>query len=195
MIYLRLYLEFFKIGLFAIGGGLATLPFIKQLGEKYGWITQKQILDMIAISESTPGPIGINAATFTGNITAGMLGGIAATIGVVTPSIIIILLVAHYFTKFSEVPVVKFAFTGIRPAVTGLIAAVGFEVAKIALFNIDKYKIMSKVLSIPDIEIFSILNIKAIILFGIIIFLINKYEKHPMVYLIGSAVIGIIFKF
>ena len=121
MIYLRLYLEFFKIGLFAIGGGLATIPFIKQLEGKYGWITQKQILDMIAISESTPGPIGINAATFVGNITAGMLGGILATIGVVTPSIIIILLVAHYFTKFGETLIVRSAFSGIRPAVTGQI--------------------------------------------------------------------------
>lgn len=192
MIYLKLYLEFFKIGLFAVGGGLATLPFIKQLGEKYAWITQKQILDMIAISESTPGPIGINAATFVGNITAGILGGIAATLGVITPSIIIILLIAHYFTKFSETLVVKSAFTGIRPAVTGLIAAVGFEVAKISMFNIDEYKTISKVLSA---KVLSLLNIKAIVLFGIIIFLINKYNKHPITYLIGSAIIGIIFKF
>lgn len=192
MIYLKLYLEFFKIGLFAVGGGLATLPFIKQLGEKYAWITQKQILDMIAISESTPGPIGINAATFVGNITAGILGGIAATLGVITPSIIIILLIAHYFTKFSETLVVKSAFTGIRPAVTGLIAAVGFEVAKISMFNIDEYKTISKVLSA---KVLLLLNIKAIILFGIIMFLINKYNKHPITYLIGSAIIGIIFKF
>ena len=195
MIYLRLYLEFFKIGLFAIGGGLATLPFIKQLAGKYGWITQSQILDMIAISESTPGPIGINAATFTGNIAAGVPGGVIATAGVVTPSVIIILLVAHYFTKFSEARIVKSAFTGLRPAVTGLIAAVGFEVAKITLFNIDKYKAMSKALSIMEIEIFSILNVKAVILFSIIMFLINKYEKHPIIYLAGSAIVGIIFKF
>ena len=194
MIYLKLYLEFFKIGLFAIGGGLATLPFIKQLGEKYGWITQRQILDMIAISESTPGPIGINAATFVGNTTTGILGGIVATIGVVTPSVIIILLVAHYFTKFSEEPIVKSAFTGIRPAVTGLIAAVGFEVAKVTLFDIDKYNIISKFYP-SEMKIFSILNIKAVILFSIIIFLMNKYEKHPITYLIASALIGIMFKF
>lgn len=195
MIYLKLYLEFFKIGLFAIGGGLATLPFIKQLAGKYGWITQSQILDMIAISESTPGPIGINAATFTGNITAGVLGGVIATAGVVTPSVIIILLVAHYFTKFSETRIVKSAFTGLRPAVTGLIAAVGFEVAKVTLFNIDKYESLSKVLPIVEIKIFSILNIKAVILFGILMFLINKYEKHPITYLVGAAIVGIIFKF
>lgn len=192
MIYLKLYFEFFKIGLFAIGGGLATLPFIKQLAGKYGWITQKQILDMIAISESTPGPIGINAATFVGNITAGTLGGILATIGVVTPSFIIILLVAHYFIKFSETQIVKSVFTGIRPAVTGLIAAVGFEVAKVTLFNVD---VISKALTIFDVKILPMLNIKAVILFGVIIFLMNKHKKHPITYLLGSAVIGIIFKF
>ena len=89
----------------------------------------------------------------------------------------------------------KSAFTGIRPAVTGLIAAVGFEVAKVTLFDIDKYNIISKVLSISEMKIFSILNIKAVILFSIIIFLMNKYEKHPITYLIASALIGIIFKF
>ncbi len=187
MIYLKLYLEFFKIGLFAIGGGLATIPFIQQLGQKYGWITHEQILDMIAISESTPGPIGINAATFVGNTTAGTLGGIVATIGVVTPSVIIILLIAYYFTKFSETPIVQSAFTGIRPAVAGLIMAVGFEVAKLALFNIEKYNATSKILSILDI--------KAIILFGITIFLMRKYEKHPITYLVGTAIVGIILKF
>ncbi|HZK56909.1 MAG TPA: chromate transporter [Clostridia bacterium] len=195
MLYLRLYLEFFKIGLFAIGGGLATLPFIRQLAGKYGWITQKQILDMIAISESTPGPIGINAATFTGNITAGLLGGVVATAGVVTPSIIIILLVAHYFTKFGETRIVKSVFSGIRPAVTGLIAAVGFGVAEIALLNPEGYKAALGALSIFNTKIMSILNIKAVVLFSIILFLISKYEKHPITYLIGSAVIGIIFKF
>ncbi|MFW5649291.1 MAG: chromate transporter [Candidatus Alkaliphilus sp. MAG34] len=195
MIYLKLYFEFFKIGLFAIGGGLATLPFIKQLAGKYGWITQKQILDMIAISESTPGPIGVNAATFTGNITAGTLGGIVATIGVVTPSVIIILLVAHYFMKFGEARIVKSAFSGIRPAVTGLIAAVGFGVAKMSLFNIDRYNAVSKTSSIFDIKILPILDMKAVILFGVIIFLINKYERHPITYLIGSAIVGIVFKF
>lgn len=186
MIYLRLYIEFFKIGLFAVGGGLATLPFIGQLAEKYGWVTQRQILDMIAISESTPGPIGINAATFVGNMAGGILGGLVATIGVVTPSIIAILLIAHYFAKFSEKPAVKFAFIGIRPAVTGLIAAIGFEIARVALFDMDRYSNIY--------EILSIINIKAVILLALIIILMNKYKKHPISYLIGSAIIGIIFK-
>ena len=117
MIFLKLYLVFFKIGLFAIGGGLATLPFLQELVEQYGWITSQDLLDMIAISESTPGPIGINSATFVGYKTAGLLGGIIATLGLVTPSVIIIMIIAHYFMKFSEQPVIRSAFYGLRPAV------------------------------------------------------------------------------
>lgn len=187
MIYIRLFLTFFKIGLFAIGGGLATLPFLQELVSKHGWITSNELLNMIAISESTPGPIGINTATFVGHTRAGILGGIIATIGTITPSIIIIIIIAHYFAKFSEETIVQNAFYGIRPAVTGLIAAAGFQVTKIALFNIDIYE---KTKSIIDL-----IDFKAIALFGIILFLIIKYKKHPILYLIGAGVIGIIFKF
>lgn len=187
MIYIELFMVFFKIGLFAIGGGLATLPFLQELVSKYGWITSEELLNMIAISESTPGPIGINTATFVGHTMGGVLGGIIATIGTVTPSIIIIIIIAHYFSRFSEEPVVQSAFYGIRPAVTGLIAAAGFEVAKIALFHIDKYTETKSILALFDI--------KGILLFGIMLFLITKYKKHPIIYLIGSAIIGIIFKF
>lgn len=187
MIYITLFLEFFKIGLFAIGGGLAAIPFIQDLSKSYGWITQEQILDMIAVSESTPGPIGVNAATFAGNTTAGIFGGIIATIGVIAPSIIIILIIAHYFAKFSETKIVKSAFSGIRPAVTGLIATVGFEVARTTLLDMEKYKTTDNLLSILDI--------KSIILFGVIIYLLNKYKKHPILYLVAAAFIGVIFKY
>ncbi len=188
MIYLTLFLEFFKIGLFAIGGGLAAIPFIQELSKNYGWITQEQILDMIAVSESTPGPIGVNAATFAGNTTAGIFGGIIATIGVIAPSIIIILIIAHYFAKFSETSIVKSAFSGIRPAVTGLIATVGFEVARTTLLNMEKYNKATN-------NLLSILDIKAIILFCAIIYLLNKYKKHPILYLVAAAFVGVIFKY
>src|SRR5690554_1960609 len=125
MIYLILYLEFFKIGLFSLGGGLATLPFLQELIVKYGWISNEELLNMIAVSESTPGPIGVNTATFVGFNTANIFGGVVATMGLVTPSIIIITVIAHYFSKFNEHPNVVGAFLGIRPAVTGLIAFVG----------------------------------------------------------------------
>lgn len=189
MIYLKLFLEFFKIGLFAVGGGFTALPFIRQLAEKYGWITQSQILDMIAISESTPGSMSVNSATFVGNTTAGILGGLTATIGVITPSIIFILLIGYYFLKFNGALTIKSAFSGIRPAVTGLIAAIGFQMAVMVFSNIDigEYKITSKVLSVLDV--------KAVLLFGVVLWLMIKYKRHPIIYLLGLAIIGIVFKF
>ena len=187
MIYLKLYLEFFKIGLFSVGGGLATLPFLQQLIHKYGWVTSEELLNMIAISESTPGPIGINMATFLGYKTAGVFGGILATVGIVTPSLIIIIIIAHYFTRFSEKHIVKSTFYGIRPAVAGLIGAAGFEVAKISLFDFKGY--------IESKNILQLFDLKGIILFLSMLFLINKYKKHPIIYIILAAFIGIIFKY
>lgn len=187
MLYLKLYLVFFKIGLFAVGGGLATLPFLQEIVNKYGWITSQELLNMIAISESSPGPIGINAATFVGYNTAGIFGGVLATLGLITPSIIIIIIIAHYFGKFSEEPLVQSAFYGIRPAVTGLIGAAGFQVAKICLFNINKYMASKNIRDIFDL--------KGLVLFGIILYLINKYNKHPVIYLLAAAIIGIAFKY
>ncbi|MGO1469258.1 MAG: chromate transporter [Tissierella sp.] len=187
MIYFKLFFVFFKIGLFSVGGGLATLPFLQELVSKYGWITSDELINMIAISESTPGAIGINAATFVGNSAAGVLGGIIATIGLVVPSLIIIIIIAHYFAKFSERHIVKSAFYGIRPAVAGLIGAAGFEVAKITLFNIDKYYNTKNLLDF--------FQIKGIMLYVVMLFLIYKYKKHPIVYIIGAALIGVIFRF
>lgn len=187
MIYLKLFIEFFKIGLFSVGGGLATLPFLQQLIYKYGWVTSEELLNMIAISESTPGPIGINMATFLGYKTAGVFGGILATVGIVTPSLIIIIIIAHYFTKFSEKHIVKSSFYGIRPAVAGLIGAAGFEVAKVSIFNLNRYMESKKFLQLFDL--------KGILLFGLILFLINKYKKHPIIYIILATVVGVIFKY
>lgn len=187
MIFFKLFLTFFRIGLFTIGGGLATLPYLQELATKYGWITSEELINMIAISESTPGPIGINVATFVGNDIAGLSGGIVATLGLITPSIIIIIIIAHYFAQFSETHIVRSAFYGIRPAVAGLIGAAGFQIAKISLFNIDKYYDTSKILDFFDL--------KSLVLFAIILFLVNKYKKHPIVYIVGAAVVGIIFNF
>jgi chromate transporter len=142
---------------------------------------------MIAISESTPGPIGINMATYVGYKTAYLPGAIVAVIGEVTPSVIIIVLIAHYYMKFSEHPVIQAGFYGVRPAVAGLIGAAGFEVAKISLFNVNKYMLTHK--------ISDILNIKSLLLFASVVFLLNKYKKHPIFFLLGAAIIGIIFKY
>ncbi len=182
MIYIILFFEFFKIGLFSVGGGLATLPFLKELIDKYGWITQEELLNMIAISESTPGPIGINTATYVGYSVGGILGGIIAVAGIVAPALIIIIIIAHYFDRFYERPLVKGAFMGVRPAVTGLIASVAFGLGRSELFN-------------PGFTGLAFLNLKAILLFLIMLYLIYRYKKHPIIYIITAAIIGIIFKF
>lgn len=187
MIYLKLFFTFFKIGLFSIGGGLATLPFLQDLANNEAWLTSKELIDMIAISESTPGPIGINTATFVGYKAAGLLGGIITTLGIITPSIIIIILIAHYFKRFNEKPLVQGAFLGIRPAVTGLIASVCFQVIKISILNFDNFKVSGNILNL--------INFKETLLFIVIFYLIYKYKKHPILYLVGAAFIGIIFKF
>jgi chromate transporter len=187
MIYLKLYLLFFKIGLFSIGGGLATLPFLQDLADTHDWITSEELIDMIAISESTPGAIGINTATFTGYKAAGVFGGITTTLGIVTPSIIIIVLIAHYAKRFNEKPLVQGAFLGIRPAVTGLIASVGVEVLRISILNFEKYDLSKQILDL--------INLKETILFAAVMYLIYKYKKHPILYIAGAAVVGAVFKF
>lgn len=186
MIYKKIYLAFFKIGLFAVGGGLATLPFLKEIADKYGWITLQEIVDMLAISESTPGPIGINMATYTGFKTAKILGGVIATLGIITPSIIVIVFIAYYYNKFNDEPIVQAGFYGIRPAVAGLIGAAGFEVAKISLFNFSKF--------INTNKIVDLFNLKEILIFSTVLYLLNKYKKHPIIYLIGAAIIGVVLK-
>lgn len=102
MIYLQLFFEFFKAGLFAIGGGMATLPFLYDISDKTGWFTYGQLADMVAISESTPGPIGVNMATYVGFTTAGIPGSVIATLGLITPSIIIILIIAGFLKAFKD---------------------------------------------------------------------------------------------
>ena len=140
MIYLLLYIEFFKIGLFAVGGGLATLPFLYQLSFKTGWFGTAQIADMIAVSEITPGPLGINMATFAGFNAGGILGGIIATLGIVTPSVIIIIIVAGILQKFINNKYVQAAFTGLRPAVCALITIAVWEIVKVSVFDFPLYQ-------------------------------------------------------
>ena len=121
---ITLCFEFFKTGLLAVGGGLATLPFLSEMANKYpGWFTHAELADMIAVSESTPGPIGVNMATYVGFTTAGYGGSVVATLGLITPSIIVILIVARIYEKFQASRIVKGCMTGLKPAVVGLIAA------------------------------------------------------------------------
>lgn len=190
MIYLQLFIEFFKVGLFSVGGGLATLPFLYNISDKLGWYSYEELANMIAISESTPGPIGINAATYVGNTVAGVLGAIIATFALILPSIIIIISISKVLEKFKDNKHVKNVFYGLRPASVGLIAAAGFSVITMALLNLEQY---NKIGILSDI-----FNIKAII-FAIILLITTNLKKtkklHPVVFIAISALVGIVFKF
>ncbi len=187
--WLILFYEFFKIGLFSIGGGLATLPFLYKLADKYDWFHTGMIADMVAISESTPGPLGVNMATYTGFQFGGVLGSIIATVGLVFPSVIIIIIISKFLQKFQNNPRVEDVFYLLRPAVTGLIGAAGFGVLLTALLHVNK---------ISDISFQNFLGLfglKECILFVLMLFLTNKFKTHPVIYIAVGAVIGIIFAF
>lgn len=185
---LRLYFEFAKVGLFSIGGGLATLPFLYDLADRTAWFTHADVANMIAIAESTPGAIGINMATYAGYVTAGVLGGFVATIGLISPAIIIIYVIARLLNKFMGNKYVESAFYGLRPASIALIAVAGLNVAKITLLN---WEYLPELCTIRDLFV-----TRAIILAILIFWGQKKFKKlHPVVFIAISAVVGIVFHF
>ncbi len=171
MIFATLFWEFFKIGLFAVGGGPVTIPFLFDLTEKYDWFTAQELTNMIAISQSTPGPIGVNMATYAGFQTSGVLGGIVATLGLVIPSLIIIVRVSKFLRKNGNNPILGEVMLSIRPVVMALILMAGIDLLKISVLNW-----------------FS--GIFAILFFALVYF----YKKGPVFYIILSAICGIILK-
>ena len=190
MIYLRLFFEFFKTGLFAVGGGLATLPFLNDMADRTGWFTRAQLADMLAVSESTPGPIGVNMATYAGVTAAGIPGGLVATFALILPSYIVILIVARILQKFRENRWVNAAFRGLRPAVTGLIASAGLSVARTALLASP----LAWTTSFPTL--LSYVKWPQVALFAVLLFVSQKWKKlHPIVIIAAAAAVGIIFKF
>lgn len=194
MIFLELFIRFFFVGLFAIGGGLATLPFLQSMGETTGWFTASDISDMIAISESTPGPIGVNMATYVGyqvgegfGSLGGFIGGIIATLGLIAPSIIVIIIVSNMLKKFKDSKYVQYAFYGLRAASVGLVASACLGVAKIAFFS-------SEVMSETGNFLMAV-DYKSIILAAVVFFCVTKFKKlHPIVLILFSAVVGIALK-
>lgn len=188
MVYLRLFYEFFKAGLFSIGGGMATLPFLYDISDKTGWFTYGQLADMVAISESTPGPIGVNMATYVGFTTAGVPGAVTATVGLITPSIIIILIVAGFLKSFKDNKYVQSAFYGLRPASTGLIAAAGLSVAAMVVLQKDLYAATGSLLDLFNLE-----NMVLIVILYIFTAKVKKTKGlHPVVFIAASAVVGIV---
>jgi len=183
MIYLQLFYEFFITGLFIFGGGLAAIPFLQQMGESTGWFTSFELMDMIAVSEATPGPIGVNMATYVGYITAGIPGGIIATLGLVTPSIIIALIIAKLLVRFRENTYVKSAMYGLRPASLGLIAAAGITVFFLVIFGYEPRNMLD--------AYFLFVDYKALALAAVLFVATYYIKAHPVIFLAVSAFVGI----
>jgi chromate transporter len=185
---LSLFYEYFKIGLFAIGGGMATIPFLSKLAERTGWFTQNDLLNMIAVSESTPGPIGINTATYVGYHIQGIPGVLSATIGLVTPSVIVIIMVYSVLKKFGDNFYVKSGMYGLRAASCGLIAAACVLVGRVTLIHPEIWQATH--------SLTSALIWPRILLAIILLFLTTKFKKvHPVAWLAMAAVVGIVFHF
>jgi len=175
MIYLILILEFLIIGTFSIGGGLATLPYLYSLAERYPWFNKVTLIDMIAISESTPGPIGINMATFAGFKAGGVLGGILASLAIITTGTIFMLIISGFLDKFKGHVILEKAFYGIRPMVAALIAYAGYEMFQITILNGEAFSI----------------NYISLGLFIIVSILLIKTKISPIVLILFAAILGI----
>ena len=171
MTFVLLIVEFFKIGLLAIGGGLVTVPFLFDLAEKYDWFTKTELANMIAISESTPGPIGVNIATFAGFNAMGISGGIVATLALVFPSVVIMILIAKMMNKYSCNLRVKDILSGIRPAVLAMILFAGLELGKIV-----------------------VVEVRDVLFLAVVLAMMRIWKKSPIYYLCLSAVLGILIK-
>ena len=187
----KLFFEFFKTGLFAVGGGLATLPFLSAMAAETGWFTQSDLANMVAVSESTPGPIGVNMASYVGYTVHGWLGAAVATVGLTLPSLLIILIIAAFLKSYRDNRIVNAAFYGLRPASTALICSAWLSVLMIALLDLNAYG--------ESGALISLFRWKAILLAVLLLFLTRVPEKtkklHPIVFILFSAAVGIVFQF
>ena len=184
MIYFQLFYEFCKVAIFTFGGGMASIPFLEDMAVETGWFTLAQLTDFIAISESTPGPIAVNIATYAGYNTAGYLGGVAATMGLVFPAIVLMTIVAKFITAFRGNKYIDRAFYGLRPCVLALIMSALFGIAKVTLL-VEGATLATLATSI---------NWRAMGIFALIAVLQNvkQFKKlHPVVFLGISALLGI----
>jgi len=180
---LVMFLEFMKTGLFAVGGGMATIPFLYEMARNYTWFSEGSVADMIAISESTPGPIGVNMATYVGFNAYGIAGAVTTTIGLVLPSVIIMFIISNFLSKFGESKIVKNAFYGIRPAVAAMILLAATEIFKVTLFTSIDFSAVS--------AFFACINYKAVVLLAVLLIAMKIKNFHPIVYIGAAAAVGI----
>ena len=186
MTYLMLFWEFFKTGLFSVGGGLATLPFLSKMGETYGWFNQQDLANMLAVSESTPGPIGVNMATYVGTTVAGIGGGFVATFGLVLPSFLVILVVAKIMSKFRDNRFVQNAMSVLRPTSVGMISAAVIGVMLSVLFDASAFAAGN---------VAGFFCITELVVFAVLLLFYLKFNKlHPIVILLIGAAAGIVLK-
>ena len=187
MIFLQLFFEFARVGLFAVGGGLATIPFLQDMGARTGWFTNADLTTMIAVSESTPGPMGVNMATYVGFQTAGVPGAVTATLGLIAPSIIVIVVIAGFLEKFRRSKTVDAVFYGLRPASTALIAVAGLNVALSVFF------------ALGGVTEHTLTPIWPVIILAAVIFVCQRYtplkKLHPVAFIAAAALAGVIFQF
>jgi len=182
MIYLILFWTFFKIGLFTFGGGYAMIPLIQDAVSSQGWIDSETLVNFIAVSEATPGPLAVNMATYIGSTVGGILGSACATLGVVLPSFIIIIIIAKCYAAFKQSKIMNGIMTGLRPAVIGMIASALLEVGQTVFF--------------PDVISFSVVTTYGFLtsLFIFILMTVLEFKKlHPILIIAISAALGIIF--
>ena len=171
MIYLNLIYEFFKIGLFSFGGGYATIPFLYQISLEYGWYSVQELTKMVAVASITPGPVGINVATYAGMKTAGILGSVFATISEMIPSLILVIIVSKLLKKFSENFFVKSLIETLKPVSCALLTAVAVNLLS------------------PSIG-----DMKAIVLLIVLLLLSWKSKKDPLFYMLIAGIVGIVLK-
>jgi len=180
MNFLEFLFEFFKIGAITYGGGLAMIPLLSDFSISNGWLTARDFADLIAISQSTPGPIAINLATFIGYNTFGYLGSFLASIAVVLPGLFLVIIVSKFLKHFNENPIVKATLNGLKAAVIGLLGLAIFQVGRVAFFNASEGPIH-----------LAAIDIKSVLLFVVSYIAIKKTDFHPIVYLCTGGAIGI----
>ncbi len=191
MILFQLFYEFMKTGLFAVGGGMATLPFLYSMSERFGWFTSSDVADMLAVSESTPGPIGVNMATYVGFTLKGIPGAVIATAGLVLPSLVVICIVSYFLRAFRDNKYVNSVFYTLRPVSTGLIAAAGVSVIMTCMVDLAAFR---------GSHLFTdLIDLKALALAAVLVVLMNFVKPlkklHPVVFIAFSAIVGILFGF